>query len=151
MWIVLCEESMKTEVAKLENVKRDWYLVDAQDLVLGRLATQVANILRGKNKPIFTPSVDTGDFVIVINAEKIALTGRKLADKSYYSHSGFPGGIKEITAGKLLEKKPEELIRTAVRGMLPKNKLSRHMLKKLKVYAGAAHPHDAQQPKKLEL
>jgi len=151
VWIVLCEESMKTEVAKLENVKRDWYLVDAQDLVLGRLATQVANILRGKNKPIFTPSVDTGDFVIVINAEKIALTGRKLADKSYYSHSGFPGGIKEITAGKLLEKKPEELIRTAVRGMLPKNKLSRHMLKKLKVYAGAAHPHDAQQPKKLEL
>jgi len=142
---------MKTEVAKLENVKRDWYLVDAQDLVLGRLASQVANVLRGKNKAIFTPSVDTGDFVIVVNAEKIALTGRKLADKVYYSHSGFPGGLKEITADKLLEKKPEELIRRAVKGMLPKNKLSRHMLKKLKIYAGASHPHDAQQPKTLEL
>ncbi len=142
---------MKTEVAKLENVKRDWYLVDAQDLVLGRLATQIANILRGKNKAIYTPSVDTGDFVIVVNAEKIALTGRKLADKSYYSHSGFPGGLKEISAGKLLEKKPEELIRKAVKGMLPKNKLSRHMLKKLKIYAGASHPHDAQQPKVLAL
>lgn len=142
---------MKTEVAKLENVKRDWYLVDGQNLVLGRLASQVANILRGKNKAIFTPSVDTGDFVIVVNAEKIALTGRKLADKMYYSHSGFPGGLKEITAGKLMEKKPEEIIRKAVKGMLPKNKLSRHMLKKLKIYAGPTHPHDAQQPKNLEL
>jgi len=140
---------MKTEVAKTENVKRDWYLVDAQDAVLGRLATQVANVLRGKNKAIFTPSVDTGDFVIVVNAEKIALTGRKLDDKVYYSHTGFPGGLKEITAGKLLEKKPEDIIRKAVKGMLPKNKLSRHMLKKLKVYAGASHPHDAQQPKNL--
>src|SRR5689334_23173485 len=142
---------MKTEVAKLENVKRDWYLVDAQDLVLGRLASHVANILRGKNKAIYTPSVDTGDFVIVVNAEKIALTGRKLADKVYYSHSGFPGGLKEITAGKLLEKKPEEIVRKAVKGMLPKNKLSRHMLKKLKVYVGGSHPHDAQQPKNLAL
>jgi len=142
---------MKTEVAKVENVKRDWYLVDAQDAVLGRLATQVANVLRGKNKAIFTPSVDTGDFVIVVNAEKIALTGRKLDDKVYYSHTGFPGGLKEITAGKLLEKKPEDIIRKAVKGMLPKNKLSRHMLKKLKVYAGASHPHDAQQPKNLAL
>ena len=140
---------MKTEVAKAENVKRDWYLVDAQDIVLGRLATQIANVLRGKNKAIFTPSVDTGDFVIVVNAEKIALTGRKLDDKMYYHHTGFPGGLKEITAGKLLEKKPEELIRKAVKGMLPKNKLARHMLKKLKVYAGASHPHDAQQPKNL--
>jgi len=140
---------MKTEVAKAENVKRDWYLVDAQDVVLGRLATQVANVLRGKNKAIFTPSVDTGDFVIVVNAEKIALTGRKLDDKVYYSHTGFPGGLKEITAGKLLDKKPEDLIRKAVKGMLPKNKLARHMLKKLKVYAGASHPHDAQQPKNL--
>lgn len=140
---------MKTEVAKAENVKRDWYLVDAQDAVLGRLATQVANVLRGKNKAIFTPSVDTGDFVIVVNAEKIALTGRKLDDKMYYHHTGFPGGLKEITAGKLLEKRPEDLIRKAVKGMLPKNKLSRHMLKKLKVYAGASHPHDAQQPKNL--
>ena len=144
-----CEEAMKTEVAKAENVKRDWYLVDAQDIVLGRLATQIANVLRGKNKAIFTPSVDTGDFVIVVNAEKIALTGRKLDDKIYYSHTGFPGGLKEITAGKLLEKKPEDIIRKAVKGMLPKNKLARHMLKKLKVYAGASHPHDAQQPKNL--
>ncbi|MEI6306671.1 MAG: 50S ribosomal protein L13 [Deltaproteobacteria bacterium] len=142
---------MKTEVAKLENVKRDWYLVDAQDAVLGRLATQIANVLRGKNKAIFTPSVDTGDFVIVVNAEKISLTGRKLADKVYYSHSGYPGGIKEITAGKLLEKKPEDVIKKAVKGMLPKNKLARHMLKKLKVYAGGKHPHDAQQPKQLAL
>lgn len=142
---------MKTEVAKSENVKRDWFLVDAQEQVLGRLASQIANILRGKNKVIYTPSVDTGDFVIVVNAEKVALTGRKLTDKTYYSHSGFPGGLKEITAGKLLEKKPEELIRKAVKGMLPKNKLSRHMIKKLKIYTGASHPHDAQQPKKLEL
>jgi len=142
---------MKTEVAKLETVKRDWYVVDAQDLVLGRLATQIANILRGKNKAIYTPSVDTGDFVIVVNADKIALTGRKLSDKVYYSHTGFPGGLKEITAGKLLEKKPEDVIRKAVKGMLPKNKLARHMMKKLKVYAGAAHPHDAQQPKNLAL
>ena len=142
---------MKTEVAKLESVKRDWYLVDAQDAVLGRLATQVANVLRGKNKAIFTPSVDTGDFVIVVNAEKISLTGRKLADKVYFSHSGYPGGIKEITAGKLLEKKPEEIIKKAVKGMLPKNKLARHMLKKLKIYSGGKHPHDAQQPKELAL
>ena len=142
---------MKTQVAKKEDVKRDWYLVDAQDLVLGRLASQVANVLRGKNKVIFTPSVDTGDFVIVVNAEKIALTGRKLADKIYYSHSGYTGGLKEITAGKLLEKKPEDLIKKAVKGMLPKNKLARHMLAKLKIYAGANHPHDAQQPKKLAL
>jgi large subunit ribosomal protein L13 len=142
---------MKTEVAKLETVKRDWYVVDAQDMVLGRLSTQVANILRGKNKAIYTPSVDTGDFVIVINAEKIALTGRKLADKTYYNHSGFPGGLKEVSAGELLDKKPIELIKRAVKGMLPKNKLSRHMLKKLKVYAGASHPHDAQQPKNLTL
>lgn len=142
---------MKTEVAKIEDVKRDWYVVDAQDVVLGRLATQVANVLRGKNKAIYTPSVDTGDFVIVVNAEKIALTGRKLADKVYYSHTGFPGGLKEISAGKLLEKKPEEIVRKAVKGMLPKNKLSRHMLKKLKVYAGGSHPHEAQQPKNLAL
>jgi large subunit ribosomal protein L13 len=142
---------MKTEVAKIENVKRDWYIVDAQDAVLGRLATQIANVLRGKNKPTFTPSVDTGDFVIVINAEKIALTGRKLADKVYYSHSGFAGGLKEITAGQLLAKKPEDVIKKAVKGMLPHNKLSRHMLSKLKVYAGSDHPHAAQQPKALTL
>jgi len=142
---------MRTEVAKAENIKRDWYVVDARDAVLGRLSTQVANVLRGKNKAFFTPSVDTGDFVIVVNAEKIALTGRKLADKVYYSHSGYVGGLKEITAGKLLEKKPEELIKKAVKGMLPKNKLARAVLSKLKIYAGPDHPHAAQLPIKLAL
>jgi len=142
---------MKTEVPKSENIMRNWHVVDAQNLILGRLASQVANILRGKNKAIFTPSVDTGDFVIVVNAEKIALTGRKLSDKNYYSHSGFPGGIKSVTAGELLEKQPEELIRKAVKGMLPKNKLSRQMIKKLKIYTGPNHPHEAQRPKNLEL
>ena len=142
---------MRTEVAKAENIKRDWYVVDAQDVVLGRLSTRVAGILRGKNKAIYTPSVDTGDFVIVVNAEKIALTGRKLADKKYYSHSGYVGGLKEISAGKLLEKKPEDLIKKAVKGMLPKNKLARAMLSTLKVCAGASHPHEAQQPKTLAL
>ncbi len=142
---------MKTQVAKKDEVTRDWYLVDAENQVLGRIATQIANVLRGKNKPTFTPSVDTGDFVIVVNAEKIALTGNKLSDKTYYSHSGYPGGLKSITAGKLLEKKPEDIIRKAVKGMLPKNKLARHMLNKLKIYTGAAHPHKAQQPKVLSI
>jgi len=142
---------MKTEVAKAENIKRDWYVVDAQDVVLGRLSTRVAGILRGKNKAIYTPSVDTGDFVIVVNAEKIALTGRKLADKIYYNHSGYVGGLKEISAGKLLEKKPGDLIKKAVKGMLPKNKLARAMLSKLKIYAGSSHPHEAQQPRILAL
>ena len=140
-----------TKVAKKEEVTREWFLVDADSKVLGRVATEIANILRGKKKPTYTPSVDTGDFVIVVNAEKIALTGNKMADKIYYSHSGFPGGLKEITAGKLLEKKPQEVIRKAVKGMLPKNKLARHMLKKLKVYAGGEHPHSAQQPKVLDI
>jgi len=142
---------MKTYVAKAEEVNRDWYLVDADSKVLGRIATTIANVLRGKNKPTFTPSVDTGDFVIVVNAAKIALTGNKLADKTYYSHSGYPGGIKAITAGKLLEKKPEDLIKHAVKGMLPKNKLARHMLNKLKIYSGSEHPHKAQQPKALNI
>ena len=142
---------MKTYVAKTEEVNRDWYLVDAENQVLGRIATTIANVLRGKNKPTFTPSVDTGDFVIVVNAAKIALTGNKLADKTYYSHSGYPGGIKSITAGKLLEKKPEDLIKHAVKGMLPKNKLARHMLNKLKIYSGSEHPHKAQQPKALNI
>ncbi|HBA86702.1 MAG TPA: 50S ribosomal protein L13 [Geobacter sp.] len=142
---------MKTQVAKKEEVTRDWYLVDVDNKVLGRVATQIANVLRGKNKPTFTPSVDTGDFVIVVNAEKIALTGKKFADKTYYSHSSYPGGLKEITAGKLIEKKPEELLKKAVKGMLPKNKLARHMLKKLKIYAGDAHPHSAQNPKNLNI
>ena len=142
---------MKTQVAKKEEVTRDWYLVDVDNKVLGRVATQIANVLRGKNKPTFTPSVDTGDFVIVANAEKIALTGTKFADKTYYSHSGYVGGLKEISAGKLIEKKPEELLKKAVKGMLPKNKLARHMLKKLKIYAGDAHPHSAQNPKNLNI
>ena len=142
---------MKTQVAKKEEVSRDWYLVDVENKVLGRVATQIANVLRGKNKPVFTPSVDTGDFIIVVNAEKIALTGNKLADKAYYSHSGYPGGIKSITAGKLIDKKPEDLIRKAVKGMLPKNKLARHMLNKLKIYTGSEHPHKAQQPKALNI
>jgi large subunit ribosomal protein L13 len=142
---------MKTQPAKIADVNRDWYLVDADNKVLGRVATQIANILRGKNKPTFTPSVDTGDFVIVVNAEKIALTGNKMADKKYYRHSGFPGGIKEITAGKLIEKRPEDLIKKAVKGMLPKNKLARHMLSKLKIYSGSEHPHKAQQPKTITL
>ncbi len=140
-----------TPVAKKEEVTRDWYLVDVDNKVLGRVATEIANVLRGKNKPVFTPSVDTGDFVIVVNAEKIALTGKKTSDKIYYSHSGFPGGLKEISAGKLLEKKPEDLIKKAVKGMLPKNKLARHMLKKLKIYTGSDHPHAAQQPKALNI
>ncbi|ACD96897.1 50S ribosomal protein L13 [Trichlorobacter lovleyi] len=142
---------MRTEVAKKETVNHQWFVVDAENVVLGRLATQVANVLRGKHKPMYTPSVDTGDFVVIVNAEKIALTGNKMADKVYYSHSGFPGGIKSSTAAAMLSKKPEELIRKAVKGMLPKNKLARHMLKKLKVYSGGAHPHEAQQPAQLSL
>ncbi|MFW9604446.1 MAG: 50S ribosomal protein L13 [Trichlorobacter sp.] len=142
---------MRTEVAKKETVNHQWFVVDAENIVLGRLATQIANVLRGKHKPVYTPSVDTGDFVIVVNAEKIALTGSKTVGKIYYSHSGFPGGIKSATAGEMLNTKPEEVIRKAVKGMLPKNKLARHMLKKLKVYAGASHPHEAQQPSALSL
>jgi large subunit ribosomal protein L13 len=140
-----------TKVAKKEEVVRDWYVVNVENKVLGRVATEIASILRGKNKPTYTPSVDTGDFVIVLNAEKIALTGNKLADKVYYSHSGFPGGLKTATAGEMLAKKPEDVIRKAVKGMLPKNKLARHMLSKLKIYAGSEHPHKAQLPKALEL
>ncbi len=142
---------MKTEVAKKDEITRDWYLVNVENRVLGRVATQIANVLRGKNKPTFTPSVDTGDFVIVVNADKIALTGNKLNDKIYYHHSEYPGGIKSINAGKLLEKKAEELIKKAVKGMLPKNKLSRHMIKKLKIYTGGEHPHQAQNPKVLSI
>jgi large subunit ribosomal protein L13 len=140
-----------TQVAKEGEFTRDWYLIDVDNKVLGRVATEIASILRGKKKPIYTPSVDTGDFVIVVNADKIALTGNKLANKTYYSHSGFPGGLKSVTAGKLLEKKPEQLLKTAVKGMLPKNKLARHMLSKLKIYSGTAHPHKAQMPKVFEI
>ena len=142
---------MSTQVAKQSEVNRSWFVVDMNDQVLGRAATEIARILRGKHKPIYSPSVDTGDFVIVVNAEKLKLTGNKLADKKYYHHTGFPGGIRSITAEKLIEKKPEELIKKAVKGMLPKNKLGRQMIKKLKVYSGGEHPHSAQQPKALSL
>jgi len=142
---------MKTSYAKKEGVSRDWYLVDAEDKILGRLAVEIAHRLRGKHKPIYAPFMDAGDFVIVVNAEKISLTGKKLTDKVYYHHSGYPGGIKAITAGKLLKEKPEELLRTAVKGMLPKNTLGRAMLKKLKIYTGGDHPHEAQCPRILDL
>ena len=141
----------KTFSAKKEEVKRDWYVVDASDIVLGRLATQIANVLRGKNKPIFTPHVDTGDFVVVINADKIRLTGRKWEQKTFYRHSGYPGGLKSITAIKIKDKKPEFLIKHAVRGMLPHNKLGRKQIKKLKVFAGPDHTHQAQCPKPLSI
>lgn len=142
---------MSTEIAKAEDIKRDWFVVDLEDVVLGRAATEIARVLRGKHKAIYTPSVDTGDFVIVLNADKIKLTGNKLADKKYYHHTGYPGGIKEINAEKLLEKKPEMLVQSAVKGMLPKNKLGRKMFSKLKVYAGGEHPHAAQKPQELKL
>jgi large subunit ribosomal protein L13 len=140
---------MKTEFAKKGNIEHKWYVVDAKDAVLGRLAVRIATHLRGKNKPVYTPNVDTGDFVIVINADKIRLTGRKYTDKVYYHHSGYIGGIKAQTAKDLLEKKPERIIEKAVWGMLPKNRLGRSMFKKLKVYKGAEHPHKAQGPEIL--
>jgi large subunit ribosomal protein L13 len=142
---------MKTYHAKKEDVTRDWYLVDAQDKILGRLACEIAHRLRGKHKPIYSPFMDAGDFVIVVNAGKVSLTGKKLTDKIYYHHSGYPGGLKAVTAGKLLQEKPEEVLRTAVKGMLPKNTLGRAMLKKLKIYAGGDHPHEAQCPRILDL
>ena len=141
---------MKTFVAKEKEVKKNWYLVDAENKILGRLAAQIAMRLRGKHKPIFTPHADTGDFIVVINAEKVSLTGRKWNNKIYYRHSGYIGGLKEISAKKLLEKKPEDVLRFAVKGMLPKNSLGRRQLKKLKIYAGSEHPHQAQQLKALE-
>ncbi|MCD4689327.1 MAG: 50S ribosomal protein L13 [Desulfuromonadaceae bacterium] len=140
---------MSTQVAKKADVTRKWFIVDLDGKVLGRTATEIARVLRGKHKTIYTPSVDTGDFVIVLNADKLKLTGNKMADKQYYHHTGYPGGIRSINAAKLMEKKPEELVKKAVRGMLPKNTLGREMLKKLKVYAGTDHPHAAQQPKEL--
>jgi len=142
---------MKTYVAKEQEISKKWYLVDAKDRVLGRLATQIAMRLRGKHKPIFTPHADTGDFIVVINANKVALTGRKWDKKIYYRHTGYIGGLKEISAKKLLEKKPEDILRFAVRGMLPKNSLGRRQLKKLKIYSGSEHPHEAQQLEKLEI
>jgi large subunit ribosomal protein L13 len=140
---------MRTESAKAHEVDRAWFVVDAENQTLGRLSAKIASVLRGKHKAIFTPHVDTGDFVVVINAEKVKLTGNKLDDKVYYHHTGYFGGIKSITAGKLLEKRPEDVIKIAVKGMLPKNPLGRQMFTKLKVYAGAKHPHVAQQPQPL--
>jgi large subunit ribosomal protein L13 len=142
---------MKTFAAKEQEILKKWFVVDAKDRVLGRLATQIAIRLRGKHKPVFTPHADTGDFIVVINAEKIALTGTKLDKKVYYRHSGYIGGLKKITARRLLEEKPEEVLRLAVKRMLPKNSLGRRQLKKLKIYKGADHPHEAQQPEILEI
>lgn len=140
---------MKTWNAKPADVERQWYVVDADGQTLGRLATRVADTLRGKRKPTFTPHVDTGDFVVVVNAEKVAVTGAKLRQKLYYRHSGYPGGIRSRSLAEELERRPTEVIRRAVKGMLPRNRLGRAQLGKLKVYAGPAHPHEAQQPKPL--
>lgn len=142
---------MKTFSAKKNEIERKWYVVDAEDKVLGRMASRIAIRLRGKHRPIYTPHVDTGDFIVVINAEKVRLTGKKLKQKVYYRHSGYPGGIKSITAEKLQEKKPADLVRLVVKGMLPKNSLGRAMIKKLKVYAGGTHPHAAQKPEILDI
>lgn len=140
----------KTFMTDENNIEKKWFVVDASDKVLGRLATEVASRLKGKHKPVYMPHVDTGDFIVVINADKVRLTGRKWDQKIYYHYSGFIGGMKEITARKQLAKKPEDLIIHAVRGMLPKNSLGRRQLKKLKVYAGHQHPHQAQQPELLK-
>ncbi len=142
---------MKTFTAKPESVSRDWYVVDASGKTLGRLATEIARRLRGKHKAEYTPHVDTGDYIIVVNADKVAVTGKKAQDKMYYSHSGFPGGIKEINFEKLIAKKPEMVLEAAVKGMLPKGPLGRAMFRKLKVYAGAEHQHAAQQPQVLDI
>jgi large subunit ribosomal protein L13 len=142
---------MKTEFAKKGKVDRKWYVIDAQGQVLGRLAVEIARRLRGKHKPIYSPHVDTGDYIIVVNADKIRLTGKKLDNKMYYRHTGYPGGLKVINARQLLRRKPERLLEHAVKGMLPKNRLGRKMFKKLKVYAQAEHPHVAQQPEVLTL
>jgi large subunit ribosomal protein L13 len=146
VWII-----MKTFVAKESEVDKKWYLVDAEGKILGRLATQIAMRLRGKHKPIFTPHADTGDFIVVVNAEKVVLTGKKWDNKFYYRYSGYMGGLKRRSAKKMLETKPEEIIRHAVRGMLPKGSLGRRQLKKLKIYVGPEHPHQAQKPQELEI
>ncbi|KZX86457.1 50S ribosomal protein L13 [Oleiphilus sp. HI0009] len=142
---------MKTLSAKPESVKRDWYVVDATDKTLGRLSTEIARRLRGKHKPEYTPHVDTGDYIVVVNAEKVAVTGKKASDKIYHHHTGYIGGLKSISFEKLIDKAPERVIEGAVKGMLPRGPLGRAMFKKLKVYAGNEHPHTAQQPKDLEV
>ena len=144
------EAVMKTYIAKPSTTERNWLLIDASDQRLGRLATRIADALRGKNKPQYTPNIDTGDFVVVINAAKIAVTGNKMEDKIYYRHTGYPGGLKQRTLKEMMEKKPEEVIRLAVKGMMPKNKLARAQLKKLKVYTGPEHPHEAQKPQEIK-
>ena len=142
---------MKTYMARAEDIEREWFLVDAEGRTLGRLASEIAQVLRGKHKPVYTPHLDCGDYVVVVNAEKVQVTGRKLDQKMYYRHTGYPGGIKSISLRNQLQKHPERVLQAAVRGMLPRNRLGRKMLKKLKVYAGDSHPHQAQQPKVLEL
>jgi len=142
---------MKTFVAKPETVKRDWFVVDATDKTLGRLASEIALRLRGKHKPEYTPHIDTGDYIVVVNAEKVTVTGNKAKGKIYYSHSGYPGGLKDTTFEKLIEKKPEMVLEKAVKGMLPKGPLGRAMFRKMKVYAGADHNHAAQQPQVLDI
>lgn len=141
---------MKTYSQKKSEVQRDWYVIDASDMVLGRLATQIATLLRGKHKPTYTPSMDGGDFVIVVNAEKIRVTGSKEEQKMYYRHTGYPGGLREITYKEMKQKHPDRILRLAVRGMLPKTRMGRHLLTKLRIYAGPEHPHAAQQPKVYE-
>jgi large subunit ribosomal protein L13 len=141
----------KTYATKPSDIKRDWYIVDAEGQTLGRLATRIAAVLKGKHKPIYTPSMDTGDYVIVVNAEKVIATGRKMDEKMYYRHTGYPGGLRTVTLREQLAKHPDRVLLAAVRGMLPHNRLGRAMFKKLKVYAGADHPHAAHKPKNLEL
>jgi large subunit ribosomal protein L13 len=142
---------MKTHSTKPSEIEREWYVVDAEGQTLGRLASEIAKILKGKHKPIYAPHLDTGDFVVVINAEKVHVTGRKMDQKMYYHHSGYPGGLTAISLRDQLKKHPTRVIRSAVKGMLPHNRLGRAMMRKLKVYAGATHPHEAQQPRALEL
>ena len=142
---------MRTHSTKASDIERKWWIIDASGKKLGRLATEAAVLLKGKHKPMYTPHLDVGDFVVVVNAAKIEVTGKKLSDKMYYRHSGYIGGLKQITLRQQLEKHPERVLQAAVRGMLPNNRLGRKMVKKLKVYAGDEHPHAAQQPKKLEL
>jgi large subunit ribosomal protein L13 len=141
---------MKTYNAKPGEISRDWYVVDADGHTLGRLATEIANVLRGKGKPQYTPHVDTGDFIVVVNAEKVQVTGNKLDQKLYYRHSGYPGGLRSRTLREQLDRRPEEVIRKAVRGMLPKNRLARRQITKLKIYAGPEHPHESQAPTPLQ-
>lgn len=142
---------MKTYVAKPSTIERNWLIVDARDQRLGRLATRIADALRGKNKPQYTPHIDTGDFVVVVNASRIAVTGDKMNKKIYYRHTGYPGGLKQRTLAEMMKKKPEEVVRLAVKGMMPKNRLARAQLKKLKIYAGSEHPHEAQKPQEMKL